>query len=188
MARTSIAPPHSPAFNSPSRMASRRAVVVGLLLGYSWGIAANNVFSPRLVVTDASAEVLGRYQLDNQVSTAGKKVGNFESVFSGEYGFANGGDWRPDALKGTSANGGSLCLEHRGDTLNTDENLLVIHGAAAGPDTISLPVGVNATPLGGGTASTGTLNLNFSREGETQWFQLSQSSQGAKVSGSPSVK
>jgi hypothetical protein len=72
---------------------------VGLLLGYSWGIAANNVFSPRLVVTDASAEVLGRYQLDNQVSTARKKVGNFESVFSGEYGFANGGEWRPDALR-----------------------------------------------------------------------------------------
>lgn len=140
------------------------------------------------MVTDASEEVLRHYQLDNQVSTAGKKVGNFESVFSGEYGFANGGDWRPDALKGTSANGGSLCLEHRGDTLNTDGNLLVIHGAAAGPDTISLPVGVSATPLGGGTASTGTLNLNFSRVGETQWFQLSQSSQGAKVSGSPPVK
>jgi hypothetical protein len=50
---------------------------VGLLLGYSWGIAANNLFSPRLVVTDAGAEVLGRYQLDNQVSTAGKKVGKF---------------------------------------------------------------------------------------------------------------
>lgn len=66
------------------------------------------------------------------------------------------------------------------DVVFTDGNLLVIHAAAAGPDTISLPAGVSATPLGGGSPSTGTLNLTFSRVGETLWFQLSQSTQGAK--------
>jgi hypothetical protein len=67
-----------------------------------------------------------------------------------------------------------------GDVVITDRSLLVIHAAAAGPDGISLPTGVSATPLGGGSSSTGTLNITFSRVGETQWFQLSQSFQGAK--------
>lgn len=61
----------------------------GAMAGYSWGVAPSNVLSPRLVVTDLSAEVLGRYQIDGLVSTARKKVGNFESLFSGEFGFTN---------------------------------------------------------------------------------------------------
>jgi hypothetical protein len=146
---------------------------VGLLSGYFWGTASNNVFSPRLVVTDASAEVLGRYQLDNQVSTARKKVGNFESVFSGEYGFANGGSWPPDPLRALLQTTGVHIWSTVGDTVHTDGNLLVVHAANVGPDSISLPTGVTATPLAGGTPSTGTLNLNFSRVGETHWFRLS---------------
>ena len=153
---------------------------VGLLSGYNWGIAANNVFSPRLVVTDPSAEVLGRYQLDNQVSTARKKVGNFESVFSGEYGFPNAGTWPPDPLRALLQTTGVHIWSTADDTIHTDGNLLVVSAAAVGPDTISLPAGVSATPLGGGSPSTGTLNLTFSRVGETLWFQLSQSSQADK--------
>jgi hypothetical protein len=146
---------------------------VGLLSGYSWGIAANNVFSPRLVVTDPNVEVLGRYQADGQVSTGRKKVGNFESVFSGEYGFPNAGTWPPDPLRALLQTTEVHIWSTSGDTISTDGSLLVIHAAAAGPDTISLPTGVSATPLGGGATSIGTLNINFSRVGETQWFQLS---------------
>lgn len=146
---------------------------VGLMAGYSWGVAPGNTLSPRLVVTDSSAEILGTYQADGKVSTARKKVGNFESVFSGEYAFTNGGDWRPDALTALLQTTGIHTWSTVGDTVNTDGNILVIHAANAGPDTISLPAGITATPLGGGTGSTGTLNLNFSRVGETQWFQLS---------------
>jgi len=153
---------------------------VGALAGYSWGVAPGNVLSPRLVVTDPGAEVLGLYQVDGLVSTARKKAGNFESVFSGEYAFTNGGGWRPDALRVLLQTAGVHVWSTAGDTINTDGNLLVIHGAAAGPDTISLPAGVSATPLGGGPSSTGTLNITFSRVGQTLWFQLSQSSQGAK--------
>jgi hypothetical protein len=32
---------------------------------------------------------------------------------------------------------------------------------------------VTATPLGGGPSSTGTLNVTFSRVGQTLWFRLS---------------
>ncbi len=146
---------------------------VGALAGYSWGVAPGNVLSPRLVVTDPGAEVLGRYQVDGLVSTARKKAGNFESVFSGEYAFTNGGGWRPDALRVLLQTAGVHVWSTVGDAIHTDGNLLVVHAAAAGPDTISLPAGVTATPLGGGPSSTGTLNINFSRVGQTLWFRLS---------------
>jgi hypothetical protein len=158
----------------------------GLMAGYSWGLTSQNVLSPRLVVTDPTAEVLGTYQSDNQVSSARKKVGNFESVFIGEFALgvftnsAYGTSPPPDVLRALLQTTGVNIWSTAGDVVLTDGNLLVIHAAAAGPDSISLPVGVSATPLGGGSASTGTLNLAFSRVGETQWFQLSQSSQRAK--------
>ena len=162
----------------------------GLMAGYNWGFTTQNLLSPRLVVTDPNAEVLGYYQSDNQVSSARKKVGNFESIFTGEFTL---GDflnfcWQCASSTLPSANTLRALLQTTGvhiwstagDVVLTDGNLLVIHAAAAGPDTISLPAGVSATPLGGGSPSTGTLNLTFSRVGETLWFQLSQSSQPAK--------
>ena len=145
----------------------------GLMTGYSWGVAQANVLSPRLVVTDPSAEVWGNYRVDGQVSTSRKKVGNFESILSGEYGFTDAGNWRPDPLRVLLQIAGVHVWSTAGDTVNTDGNLLVIHAAAAGPDTISLPAGVTATPLAGGPSSTGTLNINFSRVGQTLWFRLS---------------
>ena len=57
----------------------------GVMAGYNWGFPNQNLLSPRLIVTDASAEVLGRYQSDNQISSARKKVGNFESIFMGDF-------------------------------------------------------------------------------------------------------
>ena len=154
----------------------------GLMAGYTWGYSTVNVLSPRLFVTDPSAEVLGHYRSDNQVSSARKKVGNFESVFIGEFGMSMTDlGWSPDALRAILQTTGVHIWSTAGDTISTDGNLLVIHAAAAGPDSISLPAGVSATPLGGGSASTGTLNLTFSRVGETLWFQLSQNAQGAKL-------
>ena len=146
----------------------------GVMAGYNWGYSKVNVLSPRLVVTDPSAEVLGHYRSDNQVSSARKQVGNFESVFIGEFGMSRtDADWAPDALRAILQTTGVHIWSTAGDTIHTDGNLLVIHAAAAGPDTISLPAGVTATPLGGGPSSTGTLNLNFSRVGQTVWFRLS---------------
>jgi hypothetical protein len=113
----------------------------GVLAGYSWGVSPTNVLSPRLIVTDPSAENLAVYQSDGQVSTARKKVGNFESIFSGEYGFTNGGNWRPDPLRALLQTTGVHIWSTAGDTIHTDGNLLVIHAAAAGPDSISLPTG-----------------------------------------------
>jgi len=144
----------------------------GVMAGYTWGISPSNLLSPRLVVTDPNAEILGQYQADGQVSTARQKVGNFESIFSGEFAFSDTGAWRPDALRALLQLTGVHVWSTAGDTVHTDGSLLVVSAAAAGPDTISLPAGVSATPLGGGAAGTGTLNINFSRIGETQWFQL----------------
>jgi hypothetical protein len=163
----------------------------GVMAGYNWGFTNQNWLSPRLVVTDSSAEILGRYQSDNQISSARKKVGNFESIFMGDFAL---GDllnfcWScvpnplPDSavLRALLQTTGVHIWSTTGDVVFTDGNLLVIHAAAAGPDTISLPAGVSATPFGGGSASTGTLNLTFSRVGETQWFQLSPGPPGAKL-------
>jgi hypothetical protein len=159
----------------------------GVMAGYNWGFTNQNLLSPRLVVTDPSAETLGYYQSDGLVSSARKKVGNFESVFMGDFAL---GDWLnfcwsclpPSPLPSSAAlrtllhTAGVHIWSTSGDVVFTDGNLLIVHAANAGPDTISLPAGVSATPLRGGTISTGTLNLNFSRVGETQWFQLSPGS------------
>lgn len=155
----------------------------GIMAGYNWGFTNQNQLSPRLVVTDSSAEVLGRYQSDNQVSSARKKVGNFESIFMGDFAL---GDllnfcWSctpnplpsPAVLRALLQTAGVHIWSTTGDVVFTDGSLLVIHAAGVGPDTISLPTGVNATPLGGGPPSTGTLNINFSRVGQTLWFRLS---------------
>jgi hypothetical protein len=162
----------------------------GVMAGYNWGFTNQNLLSPRLVVNDTGAEILGYYQSDTQPSSARKKVGNFESIFMGDFAL---GDllnfcWScvpnplPDsaALRALLQTTGVHIWSTTGDVVMTDGTLLVIHAAAVGADSISLPTGVSATPLGGGSASTGTLNLTFLRVGETQWFQLSQSSQGAK--------
>jgi hypothetical protein len=147
----------------------------GLLAGSSWGYTSQNVLSPRLVVTDPSAEVLGLYQSDGQVSSARKKVGNFESIFIGEFAMLSNtnGNWTPDALGAILQTTGVHIWSTAGDVIHTDGSLLVIHAASAGARSISLPAGVTATPLGGGSPSTGTLNVTFSRVGETLWFRLS---------------
>jgi len=149
----------------------------GLMAGFTWGYSHVNVLSPRLIVTDASAEVMGHYRSDNQVSSARKKVGNFESVFIGDFGMSRidvgSVGWGPDALRAILRTTGVHIWSTAGDTISTDGTLLVVHAAAAGPDTISLPAGVTATPLGGGPSSTGTLTINFSRVGQTLWFRLS---------------
>jgi len=155
----------------------------GPMADYNWGFTNQNVLSPRLVVTDPNATALGHYQSDNQVSSASKKVGKFQSIFMGDFAL---GDFlnfcwscTPNPLPSSALlraliqTTGVHIWSTTGDVVFTDGNLLVIHAAAAGPDTISLPAGVTATPLGGGSPSTGTLNINFSRVGQTLWFRLS---------------
>jgi hypothetical protein len=77
----------------------------GLMAGYNWGISLGlpsqnqNPLSPRLIVTDLSAEVLGVYQADGLISTARKKVNNFESIFTGEFAL---GDFNNPAAVGYS--------------------------------------------------------------------------------------
>jgi hypothetical protein len=158
----------------------------GLMAGYTWGVISslpsqdNHPLSPRLVVTDPIAEALGTYQTDGLVSTARRKVGNFESIFSGAFTLGDfdnpagaGFSPSPNVLRALLQIAGVHIWSTTGDVVITDGNLLVIHAAAAGPDTISLPAGVTATPLGGGPSSTGTLNISFSRVGQTLWFRLS---------------
>jgi hypothetical protein len=139
----------------------------GLMAGHTWGLTSLNVISPRLLVTNPSATILGTYQSDNQVSSALKHVGNFESIFIGEFAlgaFANsisGATPSEDVLRALLQIAGVHIWSTAGDVVITDGNLLVIHAAAARPDAISLPPGISATPLGGGPSSTGTLNINL---------------------------
>ena len=55
----------------------------GVMAGYNWGFPNQNLLSPRLIVTDASAEVLGRYQSDNQISSARKRNQKYEAISEG---------------------------------------------------------------------------------------------------------
>jgi uncharacterized protein (TIGR03437 family) len=154
----------------------------GLMAGYSWGLNSMTLLTPRLIVNDPDAEVLGRYRSDKLISSARKKVGNFESIFIGESAIGDvakiGADrngWPADPLRTMLETTGVHIWSTAGDVVFTDGRLLVVHPAAAGPDSISLPTGVSAVPLrpgSGQTPSTGTLNVTFSRVGETQWFRL----------------
>jgi hypothetical protein len=61
------------------------------MAGFNWGIKLGlptqnqNPMSPRLLVTDPKAEIVGVYQVEGLVSTARKQVGKFESIFSSEF-------------------------------------------------------------------------------------------------------
>jgi len=59
------------------------SVGFGALQGMSWGWGTNPI-SPRLEIVDASADILGRYAVDNKVSAASKFTDGFQSIFVGD--------------------------------------------------------------------------------------------------------
>lgn len=141
---------------------------VGALQGARWGWGGSIPSSPRFIVSDDSAEPLGRYWADDEISAAQKRVGHWHSVYLGSIG------WNSDVLRRLLEGLGVQLWGNAGDTVHTDGRLLVIHSGSAGTRSIKLPASVEARSMTGELLARPPqrLTVSFSRPGETQWFRL----------------
>jgi hypothetical protein len=138
---------------------------LGLLQGEAWGPAL--ALSPRLTVTDETAEPLGRYKSDGQISAAQTQAGQHRSIFIGDMGPSS-------RLLARLFESAGVHLWTRGaEVVQTDGEFLVVHSGAAGVKPIFLPAGVEAKPLQAKVVKQAgpTLFVEF-QEGETVWFRL----------------
>ena len=145
-----------------------------IVWGWAWHTPWE-VLSPRLIVTDPNASVLGRYWSDSAVSTVFKRVNGFNSVFVGDVG------WNTQMLTQLLSAAGVHIWTSGNDVIHTDGSYLVVHAGTAGQQNINLPAGVSASSLNGTVLATHPqpLQVTFSRVGETLWFRISQASQAA---------
>ena len=150
----------------------------GVMSGLGWGWPYNNnIVSPRLTVVDSSATVLGSYFRDQLVSSAQKQVGNFTSIFFGDFGLGapdpTTGVWLGDVLRAILGSTGVHIWTDNGEIVHTDGSFLAINRLPAGLVHIHLPVGVSATPLDGETVTPNTdgIDVNFNQY-ETLYFSL----------------
>ena len=141
---------------------------MGVLQGKQWGLRFGATVSPRLVVQDPGAISLGRYYVDNKISTAVKRVGSHTAIFIGDFILSS------DFIRTAVVQAGVNVWIADDSIVHTDGNLLVVHTGVAGAKTINLPAGVAARPLGGqaGVGSASSIQATFAA-GDTLWFQLS---------------
>jgi hypothetical protein len=136
---------------------------VGELNGLAWGFGSGgqNVLSPRLVVTDASAEALGVWSTDQTVNSARKSTGGFQSVLLGDFALGN-----PDMLRKLLSDAGAHIWIQTDDVLFSDSRNVFIHAASSGPKVIYLPASLV-------DAATGLNTITVSMQlGDTFWFKL----------------
>ncbi|MHB1461095.1 MAG: hypothetical protein ACYC1M_07440 [Armatimonadota bacterium] len=137
----------------------------GLLAGLKW--APDFSLSPRMVVSDPKANILGRYA-DGEISSAAKMMGHHTSIFMGSMGIS------AEVLTRLFSKYGVHTWTRDGSVIQTDGQWLMVHSGIAGHKTIYLPKGVRAEPLAGTIIkrSGQELTVEFST-GETRWFKLS---------------
>jgi uncharacterized protein (TIGR03437 family) len=152
----------------------------GLMSGHGWGWPYNqNIVSPRFTVADSSATVLGNYFADHLVSSAQKKVGNFTSIFFGDFGLETPdpatGVASGDMLRAVLNSAGVHIWTDNGEIVHTDGSFLAINRLPAGLTHIHLPIGVSAVPLDGETVTPNGdgIDVNFNQY-ETHFFSLQQ--------------
>jgi beta-galactosidase len=133
--------------------------------GTSWGWTAN--VSPRPVVDDPDAEVLGRYRSDGAVSAARKRVGSHTSVVAADLSVDH------NLLRRVFEEAGAHIWTRGGESVQTDGTWLIIHRKEADPVRVALPEGVKAEPSGGTVADSdaSSITLEFSPF-ETVWLRL----------------
>lgn len=137
----------------------------GLLQGETGGPEVP--VSPRLVVTDADAEPLGRYKSDGACSAAQIRPGKRRSIFVGDM----GPSWR--LLAHLFERVGVHLWTRDGEVVQTDGKFLMVHSGPARVKPITLPEGVEAEPIRAQVLQqTGRILFVGFQEGETVWFRL----------------
>jgi len=166
--------PHSANAENVARLTGIRVEVAdaalgstgeGLLAGESWG--APLTVSPRLVVTDAAAQPLGRYRAGGQVSSAERQHGSHRSLFLGDM------DPTASVLRRLFESAGCHLWVRGGEIVQTDGAFLMVHSGEGGVKPIFLPDGVAAEPIEAEVVgrSDGEVSVRF-LPGDTVWFRL----------------
>jgi hypothetical protein len=135
----------------------------GELAGSSWGFGTggHNTLSPRLVITDPGAEILGRWSQDQTVNSARKSSDGFTSVVLGDFALDD-----PGVLRHLLADAGAHVWIQTDDIFFCDGRNLMVHAASAGTKVVNLP-----TPLVDESTGLNTITVSM-QLGETQWFRL----------------
>ena len=130
-----------------------------------WGPAVS--VSPRLVVADDRAVPLARYRSDRQISSAQTRVGHHTSIFLGD--MASTFPVLGRLLEGA----GVHRWTRKGEVVQTDGDILMIHSGLAGVTSVSLPVGVDAQPITTRVERReGETMFVPIQAGDTVWFRL----------------
>ena len=137
----------------------------GQLAGESWGPGFR--VSPRFVIEDAAAEVLGRYRSDGAVSAAQKVCDGRPSVL-----FCDMAVTAP-VMRHVFEAAGAHIWARGGEVVQTDGEVLVVHSGRKGRATVHLPEGIDAARVGDGARGRqrGDMSVELD-EGETAWFTL----------------
>lgn len=143
----------------------QNSVGSGILKGSKW--APDLTLSPRLVVSDHEAKIIGRYP-DGKVSSAIKRTGQHTSIYMGSLGVT------AEVLTKLFNSSKVHTWTRDGSVVQTDGQWLMIHTDKPGSKTIYLPAGIKSEPLTGTIVkqSGQTLTANFVK-GDTRWFKLS---------------
>lgn len=137
----------------------------GILAGERWG--SGHLVSPRLIVTDPEARVLGHYDADRAVSSAKKRTGSHSSIFLGDMGATAA------VLRRLFASAGAHIYTSGGEVVITDGRLLAVHSGTDGVKVIRLPKGMSALSVEPPIVASkrGVIALSF-RAGDTKWLRL----------------
>jgi hypothetical protein len=137
----------------------------GSLTGLTWGWNSGSTVSPRLVINDPAATIIGRYQSGNGPSAAQKPVGNYLSVLLTDFSPTSA------VLRSLFRQAGVTIWTDSDDVIRTDGSWLVFHSASTGRRTLRVKPEYSLTPLGGGTKLIGDVAESFNF-GDTRWYTI----------------
>ncbi len=140
--------------------------------GTVWGWNTGIPVSPRVVIDDPAAIVIGRYLSDGLSSAAGKAVDNYTSILLADFPVPAYPVNTLPLLLGRDGGSGIHSWSEDGDVVRTDGELLVFHAATTGTHEVKIPVPLGLLPLAGGKMlrqGDSSLTLN---QGDTRWYQI----------------
>jgi hypothetical protein len=171
---------YAPGYLGPSGPSlSRSEALTGIHMAMASGQCNNSAtvapgtlsvppFTPRLVVSDPEATVLGRYACDQTIGRAKKRLGRETSVILGDFG------WDAEFLRSIMRQAGVHIWIDGGEVVHTDGHVLAINSRKGGLSVIHLPDGVRAVPFPDHSARQDGRDLTVSfSAGQTLWFRIS---------------
>lgn len=136
----------------------------GRLAGQAWGAGVH--LSPRLVVTDEGAEVLGRYGSDGRVSAARTLGDGYPSVLLGDLSQSTA------VLRALLREAGAHVYTEGDEVVLADDRIVAVHSGPGGEVTVTPRPGTRLRPLEGGSRAFATPTSVSFEPGQTMWFAV----------------